>query len=88
MPTMNISLTKELAELIHSKVGSGYYGSASEVVREALRRFDVNDHLLYELQMNRLKEVLAPSIEQALNGEFVKYSHDELMAEIDAELGG
>ena len=34
---MNISLTPELEELIHQKVASGLYHSASEVIREGLR---------------------------------------------------
>jgi antitoxin ParD1/3/4 len=33
---MNVSLTPQLEELIRRKVESGMYGSASEVVREAL----------------------------------------------------
>jgi antitoxin ParD1/3/4 len=35
---MNISLTPELERRISEKVESGLYGTASEVVREALRR--------------------------------------------------
>ena len=35
---MNVSLTDELSEFVKSKVSSGRYTSASEVVREALRR--------------------------------------------------
>jgi len=34
---MNVSLTPELEQFIDSKVASGFYGSASEVVREGLR---------------------------------------------------
>lgn len=34
---MNVSLTPELDRFIEDKVKSGRYGSASEVVREALR---------------------------------------------------
>ena len=40
---MNISLTPQLEELIRSKVASGRYGSASEVVREALRLLEDRD---------------------------------------------
>ena len=35
---MNVNLTPELDRLVREKVKSGMYGSASEVVREALRR--------------------------------------------------
>ncbi len=38
---MNVSLTPDLEQLIHQKVESGRYPSASEVVREALRRVAV-----------------------------------------------
>ena len=37
---MNVSLTPELESLIHQKVSNGRYTSASEVVREALRRYE------------------------------------------------
>jgi len=42
---MNISLTPQLEELVKNKVGSGLYGSASEVMREALRLLDERDHI-------------------------------------------
>ncbi|GAB4224134.1 MAG: hypothetical protein Tsb005_20780 [Gammaproteobacteria bacterium] len=34
---MNISLTQELEQYVQSKVASGLYTSASEVIRESLR---------------------------------------------------
>jgi len=40
---MNISLTPQLETLVKSKVESGLYGSASEVMREALRLLEVRD---------------------------------------------
>jgi antitoxin ParD1/3/4 len=42
---MNVNLTPQLEELVRSKVGSGMYTSASEVVREALRLMDEQDRL-------------------------------------------
>ena len=36
---MNVSLTEELERKVEDRVRSGLYGSASEVVREALRLF-------------------------------------------------
>lgn len=33
---MNISLTPQLETLVKNKVGSGLYGSASEVIHDAL----------------------------------------------------
>jgi antitoxin ParD1/3/4 len=40
---MNVSLTPELEKFVTTKVGSGRYNSASEVVREALRLLEEND---------------------------------------------
>ena len=37
--TLHVSLPDELENLVHQEVAKGMYGSASEVVREALRRF-------------------------------------------------
>ncbi len=42
---MNINLTPQLEKLVRSKVASGLYTSASEVVREALRLMDEQDKL-------------------------------------------
>ena len=40
---MNVSLTRELEELVNEKVRSGLYQTASEVVREALRLLKLRD---------------------------------------------
>ncbi len=38
--TLNVSLTPELREFVAARVASGRFGSASEVVRAALRAFE------------------------------------------------
>ena len=50
---MNISLTPQLEDMVKGKVSSGRYGSASEVVREALRLLEERDHI----QSMRLEEL-------------------------------
>ena len=40
---MNVNLTPQLEDLVRSKVTSGMYTSASEVVREALRLMQEQD---------------------------------------------
>ncbi len=52
---MNVSLTPQLEALVKKKVDSGLYGSASEVMREALRLLDERDRL----QAMRLEELRA-----------------------------
>jgi len=42
--TMNINLTPRLEDIVRQKVASGLYASASEVIREALRLMEEQDH--------------------------------------------
>lgn len=42
---MNVNLTPHLEELVRSKVASGLYNSASEVVRDALRLMEEQDRI-------------------------------------------
>lgn len=41
---LNVSLTEELANFVKAKVSTGRYGSFSEVIREALRLMEKQDH--------------------------------------------
>lgn len=59
---MNVSLTKELEQLVNDKVKSGRYLSASEVVREALRLLEERDRV----QKLRVQE-LRRDIEKGFN---------------------
>ncbi len=54
---MNISLTPELEKFIESKVKSGFYSSASEVVREGLR-------LLSDKEVTKDKDMLIKEVER------------------------
>jgi antitoxin ParD1/3/4 len=40
---MNVSLTPRLADYVRRKVEAGFYGSSSEVIREALRLMEERD---------------------------------------------
>jgi antitoxin ParD1/3/4 len=51
---MNVHLTPELETLVQSKVKSGRYNSASEVVREALRLFEQRDRI-QKLQLREIR---------------------------------
>jgi len=88
MPSMNVSLTPELMQLVQRKVASGMYNNASEFVREAIRNIDTNQQLLYELKLAKLKECLRPAIDDAEKGIFADYSFDSLMQEMDQESHG
>ncbi len=82
MPTMNISLTAALHKQVQSKVESGQYNNASEVVRDAIRQMDANSELLYQLKLARLKEALAEGIAEVEAGDVAEYSMQELLEDL------
>jgi len=67
---MNVHLTPELEQLVQTKVQSGRYNSASEVVREALRLMEQKDELR-TIQLQELRNRLDKGLGQAERGEGV-----------------
>ena len=65
---MNVSLTQELEELVHERVRSGRYTSASEVVREALRLLADRDELR-QLRLEEIRTKVAIGLESLDRGE-------------------
>lgn len=65
---MNVSLTKELEEMVREKVRSGMYHSSSEVIRAGLRLLKDREQL-YEIRLAELRKEIAIGIEQADNGQ-------------------
>ena len=61
---MNISLTEELESYVKLQVQSGYYKSASEVMREALR------HFIQDNAIDQLEQRLSTSRQQYADGKF------------------
>ena len=59
---MNISLTPQLEELVKRKVESGLYGSASEVMRAALRLLEERDHLR-SMRLEKLREEIQQGLD-------------------------
>jgi antitoxin ParD1/3/4 len=89
---MNVSLTPELEEMISRKVKSGMYNSASEVIREGLRRMFKEDSIkpqiteTQRLQPDELQREVMKGVEQMRNGQSRRYnSIDEMFDEITAE---
>ena len=65
---MNVSLTPELEKLIHEKVQSGMYYSASEVIREALRLLQERDEFS-KRRLQAARDQIPRGIEQLDRGE-------------------
>ncbi|MCC8987485.1 MAG: type II toxin-antitoxin system ParD family antitoxin [Candidatus Contendobacter sp.] len=59
---MNISLTPHLEDLVKGKVDSGFYNSASEVMREALRLLEERDQLR-EMRLEELRREIRKGID-------------------------
>jgi len=57
MPTRNVNLTKELDQFIASRVESGLYANASEVMRSALRLLEKEERE-YEEKMAVLRAAI------------------------------
>ena len=80
---MNVHLTPELEQLIESKVKSGRYNSAHEVLREALQLLEQRDEVL-TLRKDEIGKQIEEGWQSARRGELV--DGDEVFARIDAEL--
>jgi antitoxin ParD1/3/4 len=57
MPTRNVNLTKELDRFVATKVESGRYENASEVVRAGLRTLD-REEREYEAKLEALRAAI------------------------------
>lgn len=83
MTSMNVSLTPELMHLVQSKVESGLYNNASEVIRDAIRQLDTNAQLLYELKLVHLRNALTEGVQQIENGEVERFSLQDIIHELN-----
>ncbi len=61
---MHISLTSELESRVKSRVKSGLYNNASEVIRDALRFMDMHEEWIREIKLAKLRKQLQMGIEQ------------------------
>jgi antitoxin ParD1/3/4 len=68
--TMNVSLTPELEQFVQSRVASGRYQTASEVVREVLRLLEEREQSR-ETVTQELRAKIRRGIEQADRGELL-----------------
>ena len=81
MATTSLSLGDHWEVFIKNEIASGRYGSASEVVRDALRHMEEHNSKLAALRVH-----LAEGAAQAAKGEFDKnFSMEGLLAELDRE---
>ena len=79
MATTSLGLGEHWETFIKNEISSGRYGSASEVVRDALRNLEDRKSKLDALRMH-----LGEGEAQAKRGEFITdYSIENIMQELD-----
>ena len=68
--SLNVSLTPELEQFVQSRVASGIYQTASEVIREGLRLLEERERTR-ETALEELRAKIRRGIEQADRGELL-----------------
>ena len=81
--TLNVSLTPELEKFVESKVASGRYQSASEVVREGLRLLEDRE-LSRRAALEEVRRQIAVGLDQAERGEL--FDGEEVFREVLGKL--
>ena len=77
---VSVSLSHELLDSVREAVESGEYGSASEVIREALREWKLRKPLR-QAEIERLRKAWDEGI---ASGGFEPFDMDEILAEARA----
>jgi len=81
MATTSLSLGEHWEVFIRNEISSGRYGSASEVVRDALRSMEER-----KSKLEALRTHLAQGAQQAKAGDFVDdFTMDALISDLDNE---
>lgn len=65
--SLNVSLPAELEKRVRDHVATGLYGSASEVIREALRLFEAY-HAVQDAKLASLKSDIAEGMQDVMDG--------------------
>lgn len=71
--TLHVNLSPEMEGFIKSKVASGFYGNATEVIRDAIRRMQAED-----LRANAWRAAVKAGDDELDRGEGVEYTTDVL----------
>lgn len=82
--TVTISLPPQLQAFLDSRVASGRYGSASEVVREGLRMLQEREQRRVET-IEDLRREVAVGLAQARRGELI--DGETFMTQLSAKVG-
>ena len=81
--TLNISVTRQLERFIDSRVASGRYQSASQVVREGLRLLKQRESVR-KAALDEVRSKIAIGLEQAKRGELL--DGEQVFREIEGRI--
>ena len=71
--TMHVNLSPEMEGFIKNKVSSGFYGNATEVIRDAIRRMQAEENRIASWQ-----DAIKLGDSQLDRGEGITYTQDSL----------
>jgi antitoxin ParD1/3/4 len=80
--TMHVNLSPEMEGFIKSKVSGGFYGNATEVIRDAIRRMQAE-----ESRIAAWHAAIAKGDEQLNRGEGIAYTPEALKDITDSAIG-
>ena len=80
MATTSLSLGEHWEVFIKNEIASGRYGSASELVRDALRNLEERN-----TKLEILRQHLGEGAQQAASSEFVNETLEEMLGAFKAE---
>jgi Arc/MetJ-type ribon-helix-helix transcriptional regulator len=81
--TMKIHLTGKAAEIVKNQIESGIYADADAFISDIVLKYGA----YYKKKLNALNQEIAIGLEQANKGQSVEFDFDDLMQEVDHELG-
>ena len=86
MPTRNINLTERLDRFVETRVTTGRYGNASEVVREGLRLLEQREQE-HHAKLEWLRKAAQEGFDQLDRGEGVKLRSMQELDKLIDQLG-
>jgi len=80
---MQVRLSGKAADVVKTQVASGIYKDAVAFISDIVLKYEA----YYKKKLEALNREIAIGLEQANRGECVEFDFDELMQEVDEELG-
>ena len=87
MPTMNVSVTADIADFVEGELATGDYASASEVVRDALRMLR-RDRAIEQEKLVILRREITSALDQVDGGRLSDRTIMDIAAAVEREEAG